>query len=90
MSVIDVELAKRIRETRPLVHLTTIYGRDACAAEVESSSGDGSKYQVLCVVDQGDLQASCRCPYWRKKGRYCKHVLATVLEWHEECRRLHL
>lgn len=84
MSVIDPALAKRISETIPLVSVTTMYGRDACCAEVESSKDPAISYQVLVVVDQGDVQASCRCPYWRKRGKWCKHILATLIRYDQE------
>lgn len=90
MKLPNEEARARIQETIPRVHVSTLYGRDACCCEVLSSQDDSVIYQVLLIIDQGDLQASCGCPVWRNKRTWCKHIYASLVAWDREATAAHV
>lgn len=75
---------ERIQAAAKKAHVSTMYGRDSACLEVESSEDPAVIYTVLYVVDQGELVASCTCPFWRTKQQWCKHIHGGMLVWDRE------
>lgn len=60
-------------------------------ALVDSADGYADDYSVTAHVDQsiGDLTAShCTCPAYGRFGAICKHVIALIMAYDEDPRRL--
>jgi len=63
---------------RKLIHLD-MYDDKAAIATVRGTRA----YKVFLALLPRGVKPNCECPYFRKNGRICKHLVAVAIAWDE-------